>query len=256
MNIVIDTGDLAQLRQGLQQFSDRRFESGLAEALNKTARSIYDEWGGQLATRIDRPTQPTQRGAAISRADVGRLAAAVGLKDVLRGEQDAAPAEYLAPQEFGGDRKVKKFERALQAKGVMPPGSKVVPGKYAKIDGYGNIARGQIVQVLNQLGDQLSKGYRRVISVNAAKRARAASRAGRVYVAVPTKTGGLAAGIYERVGANLLPVFFFVARTRYGQRLALREHGLSIANRDLAINVQAAMQRRAETLMARGTGSA
>ena len=183
MNIVIDTGDLAQLRQGLQQFSDRRFQSGLSEALNKTARAIYDEWGGQLATRIDRPTQPTRLGPSISRADVGRLAAAVGLKDMIRGQSEGAPSEYLAPQEYGGDRKVKKFERALQAQGVMPVGSKVVPGKYAMLDGYGNISKAQIVQVLNQLSDQLSKGYRRVISVNAAKRATAASRAGRVYVA-------------------------------------------------------------------------
>lgn len=254
MKITIDTRDIERMRKGLAQFSDRRFDSGLAEALNATARSIGDEWGGQLATRLDRPTVTTRQGSLVKRADVGRMVAEVRLKDALGAEGGKAPSEYLAPQEFGGDRTLKKFERALQARGSMPRGSKVVPGKYAKLDGFGNISRGQIVQVLNQLGSELSVGYRRVIGASVTKRAKSSARAGREYVAINKKVGRLSPGVYQRLHGDLLPVFFFVARTMYGRRLELREHGRRIAERELGTNVMRAMQKRMQTLLARGQG--
>lgn len=256
MNIDIDTRDIDRLRKGFGQFSDRRFQSGLAEALNRTARSIGDEWGGQLATRLDRPTATTRRGVLVKRADLGRMTAEIRLKDVIGGSGGKAPAEYLAPQEFGGQRTLKKFERALQARGAMPLGSKVVPGKYARLDGFGNVSRGQIVQVLNQLGADLSVGYKRVISASPAKQARAAARSGRQYVAIVKRTGRLSPGVYERKSGDLLPVFFYVTRATYGKRLELQGHGQRIAERDLGVNVMRAMQRRLQTLLAKGQVSA
>lgn len=254
MNYTIDTRDLERLRQGYASFSDRRFQSALAQALNQTARAVANEWGGQMYTKIDRPTQPTRNAAVVSkRADVGSLVAEIRLRGDISGGQGAIPpSDYLAVQEFGGGRTVKKFERALQARGSMPPGFKVVPGKHAKLDGFGNISRGQIVQVLNQLGASLSVGYQRVISRNANKRARSAARAGRLYVALPMKQGQVAAGIYERAGDKLLPVFFFVSRVQYRKRLVLQEHAEVVIKRDLPARIQDAIASRMRTLLARG----
>lgn len=253
MRFTIDTSSLDNLRRGLANFSDRRFQSGLAEALNNTARAVRDEWGGQLYTRIDRPTQLT-RSAVKSRekADVGRLRAVVGLND------DASiatpPSEYLTTLETGGDRAVKKFERALQAKGSMPAGAKAVPAQYAARDAFGNIRRQQIVQILNQLGDNLSVGYQRVIGRTAAKRALAVKRAGRVYVAVPRQQGKLAPGVYERKGKALLPVLFYVSRTRYRKVLELEERAVRVVQRELPVQVSLAMEKRLQSLLRRAGG--
>lgn len=257
MRISIDTTEIEALAVGLRGFSDRRLQSGIAEALNKTARAVADEWAGQMALRIDRPTSLTRRAVLVKRADVGALKAEVMIKDRLE-QSGLPPSEYLAPHEFGGDRSVKKFERALQSRGAMPSRSKVVPGEYAKLDGYGNISRGQIVQVLNQLGvgAGLSVGYKRVIGATAAVRARSAARAGRKYVALPQERGALAAGIYERQGEKLLPVFFFVTRTHYRKRLALMEHGQRIVQRELESQVWRAIDKRWQSLQARGGGAA
>ena len=249
MELRIDASDLVRLRGRLEQFSDRRWQSGLAAALTGAAFAIRGEWGGQIVTRLDRPTQLSRGAVRVDRADVGRLQAVVRLNG--QAQADVQPAEYLATQEAGGDRRQKKFERALQASGAMPAGHKVVPGKGARLDQFGNIARGQIVQVLNQLGANLSVGYRQVIGRTAAKRAASADRAGRKYVAVPVARGGLKPGIYERTGRGMVPVFWFVRGTRYGKRLRLLEHARVVATRELPARIDAEMTRRMRSLIAR-----
>lgn len=243
---------LEELRATLAGFSDRRFESAIAEALNRTARHVADVWGGQLATRFDRPTAMTYRAAFVSqRADVGRLTAAVSLRDTVP-NNGIAPAEYVLTHEQGtGDRRLKKFERALVASGAMPGGHKVVPGKHAKLDNFGNISRGQIVQVLNQLGEALSEGYQQVISRNAARRAASAAKRGRRYVPVPRPIGKLEAGVYERKDNRLLPVFFFVSSTRYRKGISLMETGTRTAERDIGIELTRAIEKRIASLVAR-----
>lgn len=248
----IEVTGVAELRDALASFSDRRFQSALAEAINETGKAVRDEWGGQLHTRIDRPTALTRGATVMRRADVGRLVAEVEMRDSIRGSDALPPSAYLEPHEFGGDRQTKKFERALQARGAMPNGHRVVPGKYAKLDSFGNISRGQIVQVLNQLGASLSVGYQQVISRNQDKRKRSAAKAGRVYVPVPRAVGKLEAGVYERVGRTLRPVFFYVARTKYGRRLSLLDHAAVVVPKVLMASLERAIQERWESLHRRG----
>ena len=252
MQIAVDTSDLVRLANSVKSFSGRRVESVIALALNRTAREIKDEWGGQLYTKIDRPTALT-RGAAIlgQRADIGRLSTSIALRDSV--ERGDPPSQYLLPQERGGGRELKQFERALIARGLMPAGARSVPGNYAELDQYGNVSRRQIVQVLNQIagGGRLSVGYRKVVSASAARRAKAAARAGRVYVALPVPNGGLKAGIYERKGGAMLPVFFYARSVRYGKRLALMEHGLAIARVRLQTNMDRAVSESLQRLLSK-----
>lgn len=259
MRYEFDTRQLDELRQRFQQFSDTRFQSGLAAAVNETAFAVRDVWGGQIVTRLDRPTRLSSRAPQVVRADVGRLVAEIRLSDSVPGDPGGvAPSEYLATQARGAaDRRVKKFERALQSAGAMPAGWKVVPGRYAQRDAWGNISRHQIIEVLNQLGQDLSPGYQKVISRNAAKRAASAARAGRVYVAIPRRQGQLEAGVYYRDRrGNLLPVFFFVSRTRYAARLPLDGAAGKTVAQLLPAAINKAMAARLRTFTAKyGTGA-
>lgn len=251
MTTITITG-IAELRATLEGFSDRRFESAMAEALNRTARHVADVWGGQMATKFDRPTAMTYRAARVSeRADVGRLTAEVSLRDTVP-NSGIAPSEYVLTHEQGAsDRRMKKFERALVAGGAMLAGHKVVPGKHAKLDQFGNISRGQIVAVLNQLGDALSEGYQQVISRNAAKRAFSAAKRGRRYVPVPRAIGKLEAGVYERKDNLLLPVFFFVSSTRYRKSISLMETGAKAAEQVIRAEINRAIDKRLASLRLR-----
>ncbi len=256
MKITFDATPMRALASGLKGFSERRVQSTVAEALNKTARAVADGWGGQLLNRIDRPTPLTRGAARVLRADVGRLQAQISLKDVVA-QRGLPPSVYLAPLEQGGGRTVKKFERALQNGGAMPMGSMVVPAKYAKLDGFGNISRGQIVQVLNQLGSGLSSGYQRVIGASAAVRAQSAAAKGRTYIALTTKRGGLAAGVYEKLPTGLfLPVFFFVTHTHYRRQLNLLSEAASVVRVRLAGELSAAFEKRLQSLRNRQASQA
>lgn len=247
---------LEELRAKLTAFSDRRFESAIAEALNRSGRQIADEWGKQLSAKLDRPTVLTQRAAILTkRANVGTLSTIVAMRDSIPND-GIPPSEYLLTHELGtGDRSLKKFERSLVASGAMPPGHKAVPGKYAELDGYGNVSRGQIVRILNQLGEALTEGYQQVISRDKAKRKASAARRGRTYIPVPRRIGRIEAGIYEKKGKDMLIVFFFVKSTRYRKGLSLMDEGEKVAQKVMNVEVTRAIQKRIDSLARRNAGS-
>ena len=245
------------VRAKLGVFSDRRFNAALATAMTRTARAIDAEWSSQLEQRFERPTRQTVRASVVSRAQADRLQADVAIRDQVASSTGRAPVEWLATEERGGGRYIKRFEQALAAQGSLPAGWVTVPGPAAKLDAFGNVSRGQIVQVLAQLGAQLSPGYQRVISASAAKRAAKALATGRQYVAVlPLKSAGTKEGrrpgVYVRTKTAFEPVFLYVRRVSYRPRLSLMQRGKAIAEQQLGQEFLRAVQDSAARLAARG----
>ncbi len=249
--ITIKLEGLDALKAQLQGFSDRRFKAAVATALTRTAGIVRQQWRQDLQADIDRPTPLTRNAAISTRADANKLQAEVFLRDQLA-SGGVAPAEYIGVQERGGDRRLKRFEQALVSSGAMPAGMRAVPGRGARLDGYGNVSRGQIVQVLNQLGGKLSVGYQQVISRNAGKRAASAARAGRQYVAIPQSRNGLPAGIYARTGRGLDGVFFYVSAVRYPRRTKLVDAAKRIGASRLDAEMKRAINEHLARLAAKG----
>lgn len=249
MRLTVQVEGLKEVRDMLSSFSDRRFAASVATALTRTARDVAADWRDQFESRFDRPTDATLRAVRWKRAEATNLQAQV----TIDGEgRRTNPADWLLPEDMGGPRGVKRFEAALQAQGSMPAGWRAVPGPGAKLDGYGNVSRGQIVQVIAQLGAKYSPGYQRVISKSAAKRAAQAQARGRAYVAIlPGQKVKLAPGVYERKGRGLQAVFFFVSRVQYRKATDL----LGSAQRNvpgiLNGHLQRAIQESAARLAAR-----
>lgn len=215
---------LEPLRRQLEGFSDRRFRAAVATALTRTARQVQAEWGRELQQQVDRPTPLTSKAAIVIQATAASMVATVSMREQIANGQP--PSEYLVPLEKGGTRAHKKFEKALIAQGSMPSGAYAVPTDYAKRDSYGNVTRGQLVQILVQLaGGSVREGYRRVISASATRRAAAAVRSGKQYVAIQQQEGKLAPGIYARVGRQLRMVFAYVSHVRYRRQLSLVDRG-------------------------------
>lgn len=241
MKITMTVEGLDKVLLQLQGFSARRLNAAMATALTRTAAAIGGEWTGQMKERFDRPTPLTERAVRIGGARADSLEAVVQVKDLISGSRGAPPSEYLAPQEHGGGRGLKRYEIALQRQGAMLSGQRIVPAAYAKLDAYGNVSRGQLVQVLNQLGTQLSPGYQRVISKSAEKRLAAAKRTGREYVAVVVGKGRIKPGIYQRSPDGLKPVFWFVSSVQYRKRLSLMDTAAKSAPALLRSNVDLAI---------------
>lgn len=220
MQLTVTPNGLQQLRAQLAGFSDRRLSAAIATAMTRTAKEASKQWQAEINQQIDRPTARTQNAVTFTGAQADRLSARVFLKDRLSG---TTPAEYLQPQEWGGSRSVKKFERALIASGAMPAGYITVPGEGAARDANGNVSRAQLIAVLNQLGRDFTPGYQRTISKAASKRLATAAKHGRRYIVV--KPGArISAGIYERqADRRLTMVLAFKRDVHYSRRLRLTD---------------------------------
>ena len=248
--LTIQIDGLDRLRQQLEAFSDRRFAASIATALTRTARSLQAEWKDELRSRVDRPTSLTTNAPIVRQATAQNLVAELAMRDQLA--NGTPPAQYLHPLEYGGGREHKKFERALIAQGSMPPGTYALPTDYAKRDAYGNVTRGQLVQILGQLaGGSVRAGYRRVISASATRRAQAAIRAGREYVAVLQREGKLYPGIYARVGNELRMVFSYERVTHYRRQLSLADRARGKAQQVFNREMTRAIEESAKRLAAK-----
>lgn len=191
-------------------------------AINYLGREVRKGLTAQIPQRFASPTPFTLRGIRSTTATVQRPETQVGFKELDVGR----PEHYLEPQVEGGGRPLKRLERLLRDKGILPEGMFVVPGPAARKDQYGNWSRGEIQQVLAALGasaDPLTRtdlnrtrGTRRGI--------RPAQRKRRLYWVGRPGTGRLPLGIWavgETVGKRqdrIRPVAWITRQPRYTRR--------------------------------------
>lgn len=207
-----------QLRRELDMLQ-RQHRAAAALALTRTAQDVSAELQAEMARVFNRPTPWTLNSIRVLSASREGLEAVVMIKDEASNNGIPA-ATYLLPQIEGGQRHLKRFERALEISGNMPVGWHAVPGRFARLDGYGNVSKGQIIQILSQLRVTQTAGYTRNISTDLKKKQRAYKRAGGQYFALPLGRGRLLPGIYQARDtawgrAAPRPVFIFVRTATY-----------------------------------------
>jgi hypothetical protein len=157
-------------------------------ALDKTAREIRNEIKDEMRRVFDRPVPYTINSLQITPTRGHNMEASVWFKDPERMGQ-----HYLVPQVEGGPRQLKGLERAIAAKSGVK--MELVPGSGARMDQYGNVARGQIMQIMSVLKvSEQWAGHDSNVTKRSASRGKE-----RDYVFIPRKRGRLLPGIYQRV---------------------------------------------------------
>lgn len=202
------------------------FAAGLAA--NETAKIVRPAVQRLMAERLDQPTRFTLESTYIRFARRGETVASVEFKEFAG---KGTPAyKYLRPLVDGGMRRLKRYERALQAKGLMPGGMMAVGGKYA-VDAAGNLpARGVIVPMLSALKAFGEQGY--VANRTKASAARRGRKGQPDFFVRATRWAGKPAGIYQRVGQGAMrrarPIVLFTPSQRYSQILPWREEAAKV----------------------------
>ena len=243
---------LQELRAELAGFSDRRLRAAAATGLTRTAKRLAVEWQKEIDTKIDQPMAFTKKATRIEAARADSLTAKVALKNVSR-SGGLSQQDYLQQHERGGRRLVKKFERALIASRAMPKGYITVPGRGAALDGYGNVSRAIIVAVISQVGRDFSPGYQRVISKDAARRAKSQARHGKRYFVMPVGNPSVNPGIYERgPGRTMTAVFGFKKLVMYDRKMTLQSSAEYKVKAISAEEFDRAISESLERLRARG----
>lgn len=190
-------------------------------ALTRTAVKAKEAEEREMRDVFRNPTPYTLSSVYVRPATARRLEATVMLKD--ESTKAVPAATYLRAQIDGGKRVQKRFERALQAIGVMPRGYRAVPGGGAKLDAYGNMSRGQIVQMLAYFKAFPEGGYKaNMTEAGRSRLARGSKRQAGFAYFVGRPGDRLPLGVYQRVrfamGTSLKPVLIFVRSAVYQER--------------------------------------
>lgn len=225
LNISV-TSDLERQISQWARIAGDQVPFATALALTRTAKAAKEEIERQLPSLIDKPTAFTMRGFRLWPANKRTLVAVVDFRQSMTG--GASAKDYLSALVYGGPRKIKNFERSLQRAGLLPSGYMAVPGAAAKIDGYGNMSRAQIGQVLAAVGAAKAK----------AKRATAR------YFVIKDKQSHLPPGIWMTSSKGAVqPVIMYVKKPAYRATLDVPGIAKRVIDARFATELQAAMQQ-------------
>lgn len=244
-----------------------------ALALTKTAVDARAELVRVLPSIIDRPVPYTLNSMYVKKATRNRLEAEVGFKDNYSSDSAAESKHYLMALINGGPRRTKRFEGRLIMTGKLSRGEHLVPTKFADIDAFGNVSRGQITKILSQLKTAVVLGDNSNASNSKRSQAKRAVEeyfwsggpgTTRTYVRVSRDKSGrvtsrrlvtarehLRKGVWmvrrTAWGNAVQPIFYAVNRTRYGRQFDMAGIVDRVQQARFAPNFEAAMATALKT---------
>jgi hypothetical protein len=235
MKISINT-NIQEVERALVQASNQ-VPFALSVAMNKSLETAKRGVLSEMGRVFNRPTPWVINSLRVIRSNKSNLTGEIGYKDKNSAESSRSMIE---PHVFGGERHYKGMEARLMRAGWLPQGWNAVPGGAAKLDGNGNMSRGQVTQLLNVLGTYTEAGYNKANAATSARLARGNAKKntfGFVYWVnrVGERKGKhLQPGVYQRVstafGTSLKPVLIFVKRAKYQKRLKFFEVAEGLIN--------------------------
>ncbi|MGZ6477673.1 MAG: hypothetical protein ACXWQE_00145 [Bdellovibrionales bacterium] len=253
----------------LKELAPDKWQKILSDASNETGFYVLNKYKQQMPNYIDRPTPFTLNSMFVKKSKPTTLDTSVQWKD-WTGSGSIPAGKYLTPEAFGGQRRQKRFERALQAKGLIPAGWVAVPTKDAPKDSYGNVPGGYITKILSYLGaspdyqqNRQINRLKKMSTVNLikgvaktamnfkavqAKEDRAKKRAQKFFAVIKGRRGNpLPSGIYERanmtLGSAIKRVFNFVPIATYRVSFPFYEIGTEAANSKFPSKVAEAVEK-------------
>jgi hypothetical protein len=135
INVKADNAELARLKKSA-------IPTAIRNSLSDTAQFAARDTKRDLPKYIHRPVPYTIRSVLYQKATYQHLESAVYLGDEA--------SKYLAAVIKGGRRGLKRSEKLLRARGILPPGKQLsVFPRYR--DSFGNISKGIIQKVLSNL---------------------------------------------------------------------------------------------------------
>lgn len=198
-----------------------------SRALNTTAFAINDRLKKDMAATFKGgATAYTLRAFKVLKADKNNLTAEVNLRtDTPDGGTQYAKA--LGHLFTGGERKYKKLEGWLRGRRLIPPGLTVAPGAGMPLDGYGNMRRNALTEMLGVIGTQ--RANLRVFRRTGAGKAQ---KAVGYFVILPGDKTRHPPGIYKRIetgtSSTIIPMVLYVGTKSYRKYIDLDKLGREV----------------------------
>lgn len=222
--------DVSKVVRRLNNIQKKQVPFAIARALTQTAKDGQKEVKRQMQIKLHNPTKYTLNSIFINPArKKGDTESSVNIKEF--GGKGNAAFDYLKPQMDGGQRPLKRYERLLQMRGVLPSGHYTVPGAAANLDQHGNIKPSQISKMLSDVHAQLDKHQR------------TKSRKKKYYYL----DLGHVKGIFFGEGRRIRPFMIFVRSARYTVRFEFSKMVNGIAKSKFVPNFNRALRQALKT---------
>lgn len=225
----ITASDLDDALASLRQLDAGLASRALADALNHSANQARQALQAEMANVFKpKPTPWVLNSIRVLHAKPSAdPEAAVWVQDWAAGKNPFSAEDYLMPQVEGGERIQRRSEGYLRESGILPAGRFVVPAAGARLDSYGNIQKGHMLQILSGLKAMKLSG-----SDSAATESRRSLRKGHALAFFVMKRGKTPIGIAERRGENVIMVLAFVRQPQYRERFKFHDVVRRVAEND------------------------
>jgi hypothetical protein len=230
--------ELKKMTDALNGIASKKWPSILADAATETAFHVRNKLRKDMPQYIDRPKPYTLNSMFAEKATPSRLEATVK----WRGEgRPSSGGQYLKPGVLGGGRPQKRFEKRLQASGLMPTGYLAIPSDDVQKDAFGNVPANYLLRVLKSIGliENDSKGGGRKVKGTSQKNFR--------VFALTQRRGALIPGIYEKVlffgSSAVRRLFTFVPKASYKRTFPFYDLGNKYAQEVFSKHLNTAVQK-------------
>lgn len=214
--------DIREATRHLDNVQREQIPFATSVALNNAAAKSLPDMSREVRDSFDRPTPWIQKSARYTKATKAKPSITFGY-DVFGNKQGVTAGKVLSAEVHGGERRLKRFEVALQRRGFLPSGMFAVPGEAAAdlgmIDSYGNMKGSAIVQIMSKLGAFQEMGF--TANATNGKRKRKAGRDNVYWVGKPGRNTPLGVWLIDEKSSGrgrLRPVLVFVKSARYEKR--------------------------------------
>lgn len=252
----VDPGNV--LAREFTALERRNLPFAAIQAANNTAFAVRQRWAEIMPRVFDRPTALTLKAILYRKATKAKPAAEVFVRD--EAFKGTPPARYLQAQVEGGSRRQKGMEKRLQAKGILPAGQYVVPGRGAQLDAHGNIPGSQVNAILSQLGARFDP-LQNETDKSAARRRRREKEKGQRggdFFALRKQRGRLAPGVYQRIttgfGSAVRSVLRFVRSVSYRPRYPIFDLAEKLYRKEYPFHFERELAKAVQTSKFRGRG--
>lgn len=197
---ITNTGSIAQMIRDVRGIPTRVIPYAASTALTRTAqRAAKEDLPAEMRRVFDRPTPYTLNSLFVKPSTTQTLSARVMVKD--RTSSNGTVAEdFILPSVEGGGRKEKRFERSLRYSGILAPGWRATLGQGAKLDGFGNMQRGEMQRILTAVGGSFDRAQNKTKSAKSLKNAKNAP-----YFAITPFTSTFRGGQHVTLAARMQP---------------------------------------------------
>ena len=213
--------DVTKVIEELDAYGRRQVPFATALALTRTAMSAKERAREAMPKVFDRPTPFTLNAVRVVPATTRSLTAEVLIRD--EAPKGTSPDRYLRAEIEGGDRNLKRSERALQMTGRMPKGWAWTPGLAAPLDPYGNLRGSFVTTLLSQVKGHIDSTSNETPR-SKKRRTRLGGRQVEYFIGRPGG-GHLPLGVYARYrfawGTAVKPVLIFTRWVHYKKRFRI-----------------------------------